>query len=192
MGIYDIQSSLIIRPTSIRPNHWYKTHFFVIVFFHYKTHYHTKKGSKNCELNKVACQAFLPSFFRKQRCWSFESNVFDPLRRNNFTLAEKLEVFEFKRKNPKESNNKIAKIFTEKWDKPLNREHVRLFCRKIESEKRSNVEFGASDMTRRKLCPTKIREFEAELCKEINQKLNQNKKAMTMKWLSWCPWSLKS
>ena len=61
---------------------------------------------ENCE-HDIESPKRTNSFRRENRYQHFRV-ASKPLRRNNFTLAEKLEVFEFKRKNPKESKNKIA------------------------------------------------------------------------------------
>ena len=91
--------------------------------------------------------------------------------RKTYTLAKKLEVFDFKEKNSKVSYNKIAKIFTEKWGHPLSRGLIRKFCLTVERAKSSNVELVTSDMDRRRQVPPIVREFESELYESINRKL---------------------
>ena len=93
--------------------------------------------------------------------------------RKTYTLAEKLEVFDFKEKNSKISYNKIA-IFTEKWGHHLSRGRIRRFCLTIERGKSSNVELDTSDMDRRRLVPPIVREFERELYESINRSLSKS------------------
>ena len=67
-------------------------------------------------------------------------------KRNHYSIEQKLQIYDFKEKNPKESYEKIAKIFQEKWGKPMTKQHVHQIYTKIVNEKKYNVEFGRSDM----------------------------------------------
>ena len=65
--------------------------------------------------------------------------------RSSFTLAEKIELFHFKRNNPKQSYDAIGKFFTEKWGKPLSRQSAARIYSKIQSEKETGIGFNTSD-----------------------------------------------
>lgn len=66
-------------------------------------------------------------------------------KRSSFTLAEKIELFDFKRNNPKQSYDTIGKIFTEKWGKPLSRQSAARIFSQIQSEKETGIDFTTSD-----------------------------------------------
>jgi signal recognition particle GTPase len=92
-------------------------------------------------------------------------------KRNHYSIEEKLQIYDFKQKNPKESFDKIAKIFQETWGKPMTKQHVHQIYTKIVNEKKYNVEFGRSDMNRRRLHSPFVRQFENDLYDSINKKL---------------------
>jgi len=45
-------------------------------------------------------------------------------KRTQFTVTERLEIIEYKTKNPKASQDTIAATFAKKWDKPVGRSTV--------------------------------------------------------------------
>ena len=59
----------------------------------------------------------------------------------SFTLKQKIELYEFKERNPKESYANIGKIFGAKWGKPLGRVTVYKICKRIGLDQGCKLEF---------------------------------------------------
>ena len=91
--------------------------------------------------------------------------------RTQISLQEKLEIYEYRQRNPAISFNNMAKFFSEKWDKKISKTAVYASYTLIKGEKAKGTKFETSDMGRFRIDSSKIIEFEHELYSQINARL---------------------
>ena len=79
------------------------------------------------------------------------------------TLEERISIFEHREKNPKDSFEKIAKIFSEKLEKNINRVTVYRTYTQIKAEKSKGLQVDESQKSVNRLYSTAVLKFEHKL-----------------------------
>ena len=79
------------------------------------------------------------------------------------TLEERLSIFEHREKNPKDSFEKIAKIFSEKLEKHITRVTVYKTCTRIKEENSKGLPVVGSQKSMDRLFSTDVLKFEHKL-----------------------------
>ena len=95
-------------------------------------------------------------------------------KRVPFTIEQKIQIFERREQRPEESFATIAKFFTEKWGRKIDRCMVRKCHKQFKDQEKKGAEFNAADMTRSRVVPAIVRKFETELYRTINDRLVQS------------------
>ena len=73
------------------------------------------------------------------------------MKHKSFTLQQKIELYEFKQKNPRESYDGIAKIFGAKWERTIERSSVYKICKRLKLDKEKSSKFATCDLVRRRI-----------------------------------------
>ena len=79
------------------------------------------------------------------------------------TLEERLSIFEHREKNPKDSFEKIARIFSDKLEKNITRVTVYRTYTQIKEEKSKGLQVEESQKSVNRLYSTAVLKFERKL-----------------------------